>query len=122
MLCVGAGLLLGTGSRGAVAPPPYVLTDKDKDGLPDSAQVGDFDGDGVHRMDDIQDAMDALTDPGPKTILVEPGDYLGPTQPQLRPGRSHAILELQSNTTLVCSGVGATILHAAPLSPFYDYA
>jgi hypothetical protein len=76
--------------------------DGDGDGLPDFVRVGDFDGDGVLEMDDVQDAVESLTDPGPKQVRVWPGSYLPPAAPASRPGRSHALVELPSRTTLSC--------------------
>jgi hypothetical protein len=85
-------------------------------------RVGDFDGDGVLEMDDLQDAVDSLTHPGPKRIEVEPGFYAAPLAPASRPGRTHAILELPSHTTLACAGVGLTILNGPPPGPGTGYA
>jgi hypothetical protein len=80
------------------------LVDGDGDGLPDQVRVADFDGDGVLEMDDVQDAVESLSDPGPKRVEVWPGVYQPPAAPASRPGRTHALVELPSRTTLVCPG------------------
>ena len=124
LLLAAAGWLLLGG--GGCNPTPGALVnvawDSNGNGLPDRVTVGDYDHDGVREMDDIQDAIDALSDPGPKLVTVQAGDYVAPVAPELRAGRTHAILELDSNTTFECAGVGATILHAAPLGSTGDYA
>jgi len=113
---------LGLGSGGCTPVEPSNRgVDRDGDGLPDWIRAGDFDGDGVLEMDDLQDAMDALTDPGPKLLLVEPGTFLPPS-PAARPGRTHALLELRSFTTLECAGLGRTVLRGGSLSAANDYA
>lgn len=78
------------------------ILDDDGDGLPDRVRVSDFDGDGVLEMDDVQDAVESLTDPGPKRVDVWPGSYQPPASPASRPGRTHALVELPSRTTLAC--------------------
>jgi hypothetical protein len=96
-----------------IAPGPAwgnALLDQDGDGLPDFASVGDWDGDGVLELTDIQAAVDALTDPGLKRISVEPGTFL----PPLAPARPHGLVELPSNSVLECAGTTATILRGLP--------
>jgi hypothetical protein len=120
-----AAAWLGLGSGGCSTMPTLnVPIDRDGDGMPDHAQVGDFDGDGILEMNDLQDAMDALTDPGPKRIVVVPGVFAAPPNPAARPGRTHALLELRSFTTLECSGTQRTVLRGGPLTttPAQDYA
>jgi hypothetical protein len=121
-LWTGAWLGLGGGAGCSTGPPPNVPYDNDLDGLPDSVRVGDFDGDGLLEMDDLQDAMDALTDPGPKLLAVQSGVFAYPAVPASRPGRTHAILELHSHTTLACASGGATVLQVGPLTAERDYA
>jgi hypothetical protein len=116
-----AWLGLGTGGCSPVEPE-NVLIDRDGDGLPDQVRVGDFDRDGVLEIDDIQDAMDALTDPGPKLLVVQPGTFQPPSAPASRPGRTHALLELRSFTTLQCAGPGRTVLRGGALTATQDYA
>jgi hypothetical protein len=116
-----AWLGLGTGGCSTV-DPVNVATDRDGDGLPDWVHAGDFDRDGVLEMDDLQDAMDALTDPGPKRLVVQAGTFVAPSLPGARPGRTHALLELRSFTTLECAGVEHTILRGGPLAAEQDYA
>jgi hypothetical protein len=123
LLLLWAGAWIGLGSGGcSTGPALNVATDRDGDGLPDTIRVGDFDGDGVLEMDDLQSAMDALTDPGPKQLDVVPGSFAPPAAPASRPGRTHALLELRSFTTLQCSGPGFTILRGGPLAAGQDYA
>jgi hypothetical protein len=123
LLWGGAWLGLGVGGCGTVSTL-NVPIDRDGDGLPDSVRVGDFDGDGVFEMDDLQDAMDALTDPGPKRMDVAAGVFSAPANPAARPGRVHALLELRSFTTLTCAGIEHTRLRAGPLTttPAQDFA
>ncbi len=73
-----AWLALGTGGCASTGWPVNLLVDSDGDGLPDYVRVGDFDGDGVLELDDVKDAVDALTDPGPKLIQVVPGIFVPP--------------------------------------------
>ncbi len=114
---------LGLGGGGCNSPlPANVLVDTDGDGLPDYVLAGDFDRDGVLEIDDLQDAMDALTDPGPKRLEVTAGSFAPPFAPALRAGRTHALLELRSHTTLACAGPGVTILVGPPLTAGRDYA
>jgi hypothetical protein len=82
------------------------LLDQDGDGLPDYASVADWDGDGVREMNDIQAAIDALTDPGPKHIFVQPGIYV----PSSAPPKEHGLVELPSNSELECAGTETTVL------------
>lgn len=82
------------------------LLDRDGDGLPDFASVGDWDGDGVRELADVQAAVDALTDPGPKWVRVEAGTFV----PSLTPKGLHGLVELPSDTLLRCAGPGSTIL------------
>ena len=80
--------------------------DRDGDGAPDYASVSDWDGDGTLEMvDDIQAAIDALTDDGPKLVEVEAGSYAPPA-----PG-SGIILRLPSRIELAGRGAGVTILN-----------
>src|SRR5688572_15883938 len=116
-----AWLGLGTGGCNTV-DPVNAPEDRDGDGLPDWVRAGDFDRDGVLEMDDLQDAMDALTDPGPKRLVVQAGTFTAPAAPGSRPGRTHALLELRSFTTVECAGIGRTILRAGPLTAAHDYA
>jgi hypothetical protein len=121
LLALWALAWLGLGTGGCSSPPEInALRDRDGDGLPDQVLVGDFDGDGVLEMNDIQAAMDALSDPGPKRIDVAPGVFAYPSTVAW-PGRSHAILELRSYTTLACSP-GRTVLQVGPLVAQRDYA
>jgi hypothetical protein len=113
-----AWLGLGTGGCGPI-DPLNTPVDRDRDGLPDWIRVSDFDHDGVLEMNDLQAAMDVLTDPGPKWIQVEPGPYFYPS-PLAWPGRTHAILELRSHTTLSCAG--GVVLQVGPLVAGRDYA
>ena len=117
----GCGVPVGTAGCSPFSPVNVAL-DSDGDGLPDLVTVGDFDGDGVREMDDLQDAVDALTDLGPKVVNVLAGDYVAPAAPALRAGRTHAILELRSHTTLSCAGVGSTVLNAPAPGAGRDYA
>ena len=89
-------LLLTTGSYAGAA----VLEDTDGDGLADTAAVGDWDGDGVLEMEDIQQALTALTDPGMKVVRLEPGRFLAPQFTAHRWG----VVELPSNVVLEGSG------------------
>jgi len=89
-----------------------VLLDQDGDGAADFASVGDWDGDGLRELTDVQAAVDALTDPGPKWIFVEAGSYLPPAVPP----RNHGLVELPSNSHLECAGTTATILRGVPAS------
>jgi len=80
--------------------------DTDGDGDPDFVSVLDWDNDGVLEMlDDIQAAIDSLTDSGHKIVMVEPGSYLPP------PPNSQNILQLPSDLELVGFGAGLTILN-----------
>lgn len=123
LLWAAAWLGLGTGGCSTTSML-NVPIDRDGDGRPDSVHVGDFDGDGALEMDDLQDAMDALTDPGPKRVDVAAGVFSAPANPAARPGRVHALLELRSFTTLTCAGIQHTRLRAGPLTttPAQDFA
>jgi hypothetical protein len=125
LLWAAAWLGLGTGTGGcSTLSTLNVPIDRDGDGLPDSVRAGDFDGDGVLEIDDLQDAMDALTDPGPKRIDVVAGVFSASVNPAARPGRLHGLLELRSFTTLACSSIEHTTLRAGPLTttPAQDFA
>jgi hypothetical protein len=86
------------------------LVDRDGDGLPDYASVGDWDGDGTRELTDVQAAVEALTDPGQKNLFVEPGTYLPPTTTPL----THGLVELPSNIVFQCDGTSTTILRGLP--------
>jgi hypothetical protein len=86
------------------------LLDRDGDGLPDYASVGDWDGDGARELTDVQAAIDALTDPGPKFVFVEAGTYLPPATP----AGPHGLVELPSNILFQCAGTSTTILRGLP--------
>jgi hypothetical protein len=95
----------------ATKDPPCgnnLLEDTDSDGEPDYAYVDDWDCDGILEMEeDIQAAIEALTDTGRKTVRVGPGDYLSPPS-AVNPA---AIIELPNGMTFEGSGAGITILH-----------
>lgn len=82
------------------------LLDQDGDGLPDFASVGDWDGDGTRELTDIQAAIDALTDPGPKWVSVEAGTFL----PPVAPTGLHGLVELPSDIVFECAGPSLTVL------------
>jgi hypothetical protein len=86
------------------------LLDQDGDGLPDFASVGDWDGDAALELTDIQAAIDALTDPGPKWVSVEAGTFLPPAAPT----GLHGLIELPSDIVLDCAGPGLTVLRGLP--------
>lgn len=96
----------------ADAPPlPNTALDTDADGAPDYVWVSDWDGDGLLEMeDDIQAAIDALTDPGPKTVTIAAGSFA----PPLSAAGWYGILELPSALTLEGQGAGLTILNGFP--------
>jgi hypothetical protein len=89
--------------------PSNLPLDLDLDGAPDTVCVSDYDRDGALEMDDLQDAIDALADPGPKSVYVLPGSYAPPAQPGLRPGRRDALIELPSHSSLVCETPGTRL-------------
>ena len=120
-LWAAAWLASGGGGCGGTYPP-NTLIDRDGDGLPDYVRVGDFDHDGVLEIDDIQDAANALTDPGPKRIDLVAGTFLPPANPAARAGRTFALLELRSFTTLDCGGTTSVILRGPPPTAGQDYA
>jgi hypothetical protein len=96
-----------------VAPGPAwgsALLDQDGDGLLDFASVGDWDGDGALELTDVQAAIDALTDPGPKWVSIETGVFLPPAAPT----GLHALVELPSDIVLQCAGPGLTVLRGLP--------
>ena len=98
-------LLLATGGAHANS-----LQDQDGNGAPDFASVGDWDGDGIRELADVQAAVDALTDAGPKRVFVEAGTYL----PSTNPSRPHAFVELPSDSVLQCASTTSTILRGSP--------
>ncbi len=109
-----AMLVLVTASSSLLAAtkdPPCgnnLLEDTDSDGEPDYAYVEDWDCDGGLEMEeDIQAAIDALSDTGRKTVRIGPGDYLSPPSVD----NPAAILELPNGMTFEGSGEGITILH-----------
>jgi hypothetical protein len=80
--------------------------DTDSDGQPDYVSVSDWDSDGILEMvDDIQAAIDSLTDTGNKFVVVEAGNYAPP------PPGPGSILRVPSNLELVGHGQGVTILN-----------
>ena len=79
-------------------------TDTDGNGHPDHVRVTDWDGDGFLEMSDVQAAVDALTDPGPKEVVIGAGEYAGP-----EPRDGH-VLELPSRILLRGDGQEETIL------------
>jgi hypothetical protein len=103
LLC---GLLLAGGVRAGQ------LLDRDGDGAPDFASVGDWDGDGLLELTDVQAAVDALTDPDLKHVLVEPGVY----EPPQSPARPRGLVELPSNIVFRCAGASLTVLRGLPAS------
>lgn len=100
----GAALVWALLAPGAASG--QVLADRDGNGFPDFAEVGDWNGNGVLEMADLQAAMDSLTDPGWKELYVRPGRYL----PSAASPNSHALLELPSLTFLRCADPETTIL------------
>jgi hypothetical protein len=85
-----------------------VFSDLDSDGEPDYAYVADCDSDGILEMeDDIQAAIDALTDDGSKLVEIAPGSFL----PPLTAAGKNGIVELPSNITVGGAGLEATILN-----------
>ena len=92
-------------------PRAPVWSDTDGDGDPDYAFVGDWDGDGTLEMeDDIQAAIDILTDAGPKLVELGPGDFIAP----LVSSNLYGILDLPSHLTLRGDGATTTTLHGFP--------
>jgi hypothetical protein len=89
-----------------VALHANTLLDTDGDGRNDFASVGDWNGNGELELDDIQAAVDALDDPGLKTIEVEAGLFLPPASPS----SPHGLVELPSHSLLRCAGPGSTTL------------
>lgn len=100
-------LLALVGAVPAAAAP--VLYDLDGDLAYDAADVGDWDDDGVLETDDVQAAVDALTDTGTKTVNVMAGVYQPPDQAPAGPG----LIQLKNNTTLACAP-GAVLLGLPP--------
>lgn len=117
-----------------MAKPLNVLLDTNGDGFFDSMHVSDYDGDGrLEIVDDLQAALDALDDPGPKHLEIGAGTFLPPTScpvgspcwcrlmPRYNSGgischsgthdpRGHALLQVGSDTTLSCVGRSETVL------------
>lgn len=88
------------------------LEDRDDDGEPDYAVVGDWDGDGVLEIvDDIQAAIGLLTDDSDKLVLIGPGIFVAPISPVSHP---EGILAIPSQTTIEGSGPGMTLLRGYP--------
>jgi len=92
----------------AIGDEVNVPIDTDGDGHPDRARVGDWDGDGTLEMADIQQAIDALTDPGDKLVEILAGEFAPPPSP------GADILRLPSRLTLRGGGPGVTVLHGYP--------
>jgi hypothetical protein len=116
---------LGVGSAVAGAPVADTPVDTDGDGLFDYVYVLDWDGDGFQEMKDIQDALDALTDPGGITVDVGPGDFCPPDPSGNHPScpdepiyGTYGLVELPSHATLRCSGVGSTLLNGTNPAEF----
>jgi hypothetical protein len=116
---------LGVGSAVAGAPVADTPADTDDDGLFDYVYVLDWDGDGFQEMKDIQDALDALTDPSGITVEVGPGDFCPPdpsgnhpTCPDEPIYGTYGLIELPSRATLRCSGVGSTLLNGTNPAEF----
>jgi len=103
--------LVAPGVRAATCPPGPNLADRDGNGAFDYACAGDWNADGACQMEDIQAAVDALTDPGDK--LVEVGECS--FEPPLVAHGDHGILELPSHTTLRGQGP-TTVLNGFPTS------
>ena len=61
-------------------PPDAGAEDTDGDGESDRAVVGDWNGDGKFETADVQAAIDALEDEGPKTITLMPGIEFRPVE------------------------------------------
>ena len=103
-------LSLGTTTAPPAARAGPVLADRDGNGLPDYARVGDWDDDGTLELADVQAAIDALTDPGAKHVYVTPGVYVAPLSPP--PGVG--LVRLPSRTLLQCAGSSQTQLRGVP--------
>jgi hypothetical protein len=106
-----SGLAAITAQAAIVCPPGHNLEDRDGNGLYDYACVADWNGDGtLEIVEDIQAAVAALNDPGPKLVELSAGSYLPPVVSPHQFG----ILELPSHTTLQGACDGHAILFGFP--------
>lgn len=69
--CCVSGTFVVCGSSGATNE----LQDRDGDGAMDFVVIGDYDGDGLYEHEDIQAALDALTDPDGRVAIIAPTDW-----------------------------------------------
>lgn len=97
------------GGEGGISSPPggcraSGTLDRDRDGEPDLACVGDWDGDGTYELLDIQAAVDALTDDGDKLVRLLGVRYVAPVESD----EPDAVIRLRSRTTL--AGTSGTVL------------
>jgi len=124
-LCLAASLGSALPARAATfcdGRPANVPLDLNGNGAPDTVCVSDYDHDGTLEIDDLQDAVAALTDPVGRSVYVLPGSYAPPPLPGSRPGRGASLLELPSHTSLICESPG-TVLHGpAGTDTTQDYA
>ena len=110
----GSGRVIVHDSTGAGVNVP---TDTDGDGFPDFVVVrGDYNGDGSTQTDDVQAAVDALTDPESRHVFVDAGQFLAPTSGLTEAASGDlldydSLITLPSNTTLECSAWGRAVLH-----------
>jgi hypothetical protein len=120
VLCAASSIATGGAMAGpCVTEPPLALVpagctptgcgaaanhswDSNQDGIADSMCVYDFDRDGALEIDDVQDAVASLASAPKKFVTVLPGNYLAAANPAARPGRTHGLLELPSDTALTC--------------------
>jgi hypothetical protein len=124
--CSGGGGGSGGGDAGAVATegcgaPANQAWDSDHDGIPDSVCVSDFDRDGALEIDDVEDALTSVAAAPKRFVTVLPGAYRAPANPAARPGRTHGLLELPSDTTLSCQA-GAALRGSQSVATSSDYA
>lgn len=87
-----------TGSGGTAINVPQ---DTDRDGSYDYIFAGDYDGDGVLEMSDLQAAYNTLTDSGGRHLVVAAGSYSA----TLYPGNTLAMIEVDgdNNTKIECN-------------------